>query len=83
MRDLVLQKEAAEEAAKAAAQARKDATEVKRNGTLKNALQKFMFCPNGLTVPDMKALVGAAMLPSDSPIKKKKDDLRQQLFGEP
>jgi hypothetical protein len=42
-----------------------------------------VFCPSGLTVPDMKALVGAATLPSDSPIKKKKDDLRQQLFGEP
>jgi hypothetical protein len=34
-----------------------------------------MFCPNDLTVPGMKALVGAAMLPSDSPIKKKTDDL--------
>ncbi len=57
MRDLVLQKEAAEEAAKAAAQAKKDAADLKQNDTLKNALQKFMFCPNGLTVPDMKALI--------------------------
>jgi len=76
VRDLVLQKEAAEEAAKAAAQAKKDATESKHNDTLKNALQKFVLCPNGLTVPDMKALVGAATRPSDSPIKKKRDDLR-------
>jgi hypothetical protein len=61
VRDLVLQKEAAEETAVAAAQAKKDATDPKQNNTLKNALQKFVFCPNGLTVPDMKALAGAGM----------------------
>jgi hypothetical protein len=42
-----------------------------------------MHCPNGLTVPDLKALVTAATSASDSPVKKKRDKLQQQLYCEP
>ena len=34
-------------------------------------------------VPEMKALVTAASKSSDSPVKKKKQELQQQLFREP
>ncbi len=81
--DMVLQKHTAEEAALVAAQARKDAAEAKRAEVLKNALQKFVFCPNSLTVPDMRALVIASSNASDSPAKKKKDDIQEQLYREP
>ncbi len=79
----ILDKEAADEAAKAATQARKVAAEIKRAEMLKKALQKFPLCPNGLTVPDLKILVGAATLEPDSPIKKKKNELQEQLYREP
>ncbi len=39
--------------------------------------------PNGLTVPDIKALVAAVSKPSDSPVKKKKEELLHQLYREP
>jgi len=83
VRDLVLEKEAAELAAKAVIQQKKNSAEVKRSETLKNALRKFVACPNGLTVPDMKVLVAAATKSSDSPVKKKKEELREQLYREP
>ena len=81
--DLVLEKEAAELAAKAVIQQKKNSAEVKRAETLKSALRKFVACPNGLTVPDMKVLVAAATKSSDSPVKKKKEELREQLYREP
>jgi hypothetical protein len=80
---IILDKEAADEAAKAATQARKDAAEIKRADMLKKALQKFTLCPNGLTVPDLKILVGAATREPDSPIRKKKNELQEQLYREP
>jgi len=81
--DLVLQKEATEQAAKAATEQRKQSAEFKRAESLKNALQKFVFCPNGLTVPEMRVLVTAATNTSDSPVKKKKNELQEQLYREP
>jgi hypothetical protein len=81
--DLVLQKEATEQAAKAATEQRKQSAEFKWAESLKNALQKFLFCPNGLTVPEMRVLVTAATNASDSPVKKKKNELQEQLYHEP
>jgi hypothetical protein len=81
--ELVLQKEAAEQAAKAAAQQRKQSTEAKRAESLNKAVEKFVLCPNGLTVPEMKLLVTAATNASDSPPKKKKDELKEQLYRQP
>ena len=83
MLEMVLDKHDANEAARIAVQQRKDAAESKRAETLKNALQKFSYCPNSLTVPDIKALVVAVTKASDSPVKKKKDELQQQLYREP
>ncbi len=80
---MVLDKHTAEEAALVAAQARKEAAKAKRAEVLKNALQKFVFCPNSLTVPDMRALVIASSNASDSPVKKKKDEIQEQLYREP
>ncbi len=80
---IVLDKEAADEAIKAAMQARKDAAEIKKAETLKKALQEFTFCPNGLTVPDLKILVSAATGEPDSPIRKKKNKLQEQHCHEP
>ncbi len=80
---MVLDKHAAEEAALVAAQARKEAAEAKRAEVLKNALQKFVFFPNSLTFPDMRALVIASSNASDSPVKKKKDEIQEQLYREP
>jgi hypothetical protein len=61
---------------------RKKALEEKKTEALQQALKKFTLCPNGLTVPEMKALVTAAMTTSDSPIKKKKQELQEQLYRE-
>ena len=49
---------------------RKKALEEKKTEALQQALKKFTLCPNGLTVPEMKALVTAATTTSDSPVKK-------------
>jgi hypothetical protein len=46
---------------------------------LRTALHEFTACPNGLTVPDLKALVTAATNSTDSPVKKRKEELQQQL----
>jgi hypothetical protein len=46
--------------------------EDKKADTLKDSLQKFTHCPNGLTVLEMKALVVATAKFKDSPLKKKK-----------
>ena len=81
--ELVAEKNAAQEAAQIAAEERKKALEDKRAGALKDALRKFTLCPNGLTVPEMKALVIAASKSTDSPVKKKKQELQEQLYHEP
>jgi hypothetical protein len=46
---------------------------------LQSALWKFDQCLNGLTVPELKSLVMAATAFSDLPVKKKKEELQQQL----
>ena len=56
---------------------------VKKTEALQSALQKFDLCPNGLTVPELKSIVMAATMSSDSPVKKKKEELQQQLYREP
>jgi hypothetical protein len=81
--DIVLQKEAADDAARKAIEERKKAAELKRSETLKKALEKFALCPNGLTVPDLKVLVVAATNASESPVKNKKAELQEQLYREP
>ena len=39
--------------------------------------------PHGLMVPDLKILVGAATREPDSPIRKMKNELQEQLYREP
>jgi septal ring factor EnvC (AmiA/AmiB activator) len=81
--DLVYAKHQAEEAAQAAASERRRAAEEKKTENLNKALEKFKICPNGLTVPEMKALVVAATNTTDSPVKSRKADLQAQLYHEP
>jgi 4-alpha-glucanotransferase len=81
--DVVNARHATQEAAQLAADQRKRLIEQKKNESLKQALRKFTVCPNGLTVPEMKALVTAASKSSDSPVKKKKQQLEEQLNREP
>jgi len=83
IRDLVFEWNAAQEAVQMAIQQQKKAQEEKKTESLKQALRKFTLCPNGLTVPEMKALVTAASTSSDSPVKKKKQELQGQLNREP
>jgi hypothetical protein len=83
IRDLVYAKHQAEEAAQAAASERRRAAEEKKTENLNKALEKFKICPNGLTVPEMKALVVAATNTTDSPVKSRKADLQAQLYREP
>ncbi len=77
--DIVLQKEAADDAARKAIKERKKSAELKHSETLKKALEKFALCPNGLMVPDLKVLVVAATNASESPVNNKKADLQEQL----
>jgi len=81
--DVINAKHAAQEAAQLAADQRKKVIEQKKSESLNQALRKFMLCPNGLTVPEMKALVTAASKSSDLPVKKKKQELQEQLYCEP
>jgi len=83
VRDMVFERNAAAEAAQMATEQRKQALESKKQEFLNNSLKKFSDCPNGLTVPDLKAIVTATTKASDSPVKKKKEELQQQLFREP
>ncbi len=83
VRNLVYQKNVAIKAAQIAAKGRKKAAESRKNDGLHKALQKFNHCPNGLTVPDLQALVTATAKTGDSPVKKKKEELLQQLYREP
>ena len=83
VRDMVFERNTAIEATHVATEQRKQAAELKKTEALQSALQKFDLCPNGLTVPELKSLVTAATTSSDSPVKKKKDELQQQLYREP
>ncbi len=83
VQDLVFARNAAIEAAQAATEQRKRSAELKKAETLNKALEKFIASPNGLTVPDIKALVAAVSKSSDSPVKKKKEELLEQLYCEP
>ena len=83
VRDMVFERNAAIEATQVATEQRKQAAELKKTEALQSALRKFDLCPNGLTVPELKSLVTAATTSSDSPVKKKKDELQQQLYREP
>jgi hypothetical protein len=56
--------------------------ETKWAKSLKKALEKFINCPNGLMVPESKALVTAATNAEDLPLNNKKADLQGQLYGE-
>jgi hypothetical protein len=68
--DVVNARHATQEAAQLAADQRKRAIEQKKNKSLNQALRKFTVCPNGLTVPEMKALVTAASKSSDSLVQQ-------------
>jgi hypothetical protein len=81
--ELVAEKNAAQEAAQMGTEQWKKALEDKRADALKDALRKFTLCPNGLTVPEMKALVIAASNSTDPPVKKKKQEPQEQLYREP
>ena len=83
VRDLVFARNTAIEAAQAETEQRKKSAKLKKAETLNKALEKFIASPNGLTVPDIKALVAAVSKPSNSPVKKKKEELVQQLYCEP
>jgi hypothetical protein len=80
---MVFERNAAIVATQVAAEQRKHAAESKKTEALNAALKKFDLCPNGLTVPELKALVTARTTSSDSPVKKKKEELQQQLYREP
>jgi hypothetical protein len=81
--DVINSKHAAQEAAQLVADQLKKVIEDKKTESLKQALRKFMLCPNFLAVPEMKALITAASKSSDSPVQKKKQELQQQLYREP
>ncbi len=72
-----------EEAAKKAIEERKKAADLKRAETLNKALEKFVLCPNGPTITDLKVLVTASTNTTDSPVKTRKADLQAQLYCEP
>jgi hypothetical protein len=72
-----------EEAAKKAIEESKKVAELIHAETLRRSLEKFAFCPNGLTVPDFKVLVTSASNASDSLVKTRKVELQQPFFCEP
>ncbi len=69
VRDMVFERNAAIVATQVAAEQRKQAAESKKTEALNAALKKFDLCPNGLTVPELKALVTAGTTSSDLPVK--------------
>ena len=83
VRDMVFERNAAIDAAHAAVEQRKQEAERKKNEAVQAALKKFELCPNGLTVPELKSLVVAVSNSDDSPVKKKKSELQEQLYREP
>ncbi len=83
IRDLVLAKHQAEQAAQAAVDEMRRLAQEKKTQSLQNALAKFTTCPNGLMGPEIKALVLAATTTTDSPVKSKKAELQVQLYREP
>jgi hypothetical protein len=80
---MVFERNATIVATQVAVEQRKQAAESKKTEALNAALKKFDLCPNGLTVPELKALVTSGTTSSDSPVKKKKEELQQQLYREP
>jgi hypothetical protein len=81
--DMVFQRNAALAATQVAAEQQKKAADAKKTEGLQAALRKFDSCPNGLTAPKLRALVMAGSKSSDSPVKKKKQELQEQLYREP
>jgi hypothetical protein len=73
--DMVFERNATIVGAQVAVEQRKQAAESKKTEALNAALKKFDLCPNGLTV--------SGTISSDSPVKKKKEELQQQLYREP
>jgi hypothetical protein len=81
--DMVFQRNAALAATQVAAEQQKKAADANKTEGLQAALRKFDSCPNGLTAPELRALVMAGSKSSDSPVKKKKQELQEQLYREP
>ncbi len=81
--EMVVEKHLEEEAAQKAIQDRKNVVELKCAELLKKAVEKISVCPNGLSIPDLKLLVVAAIKASELPVKSKKSDLQEQLYHEP
>ncbi len=81
--DLVFAKHQAEQAAQATVDDRRRIAQEKKTQRLQNTFTKFTTCPNGLTMPEMKALVSAAATTTNSPVKSKKAELQAQLYHEP
>ncbi len=72
VQDMVFERNATIVAAQVAVEQRKQAAESKKTEALNAALKKFDICPNGLTVPELKALVTSGTISSDLPVKKKR-----------
>ncbi len=64
----------------AAVDERRRVAQEKKWQSLQSALAKFTTFPNGLTVPEMKALVLAATTSTKSLVKSKKAELQVQLY---
>ena len=77
------EKNAATDVIQIATNQRKEAAETRKAENPQTVLQKYTSCPNGLMVPDLKALVTAAINLKDLPVKKRKEELQQQLYHEP
>jgi hypothetical protein len=80
---MVFERNAAIVATQVAMEQRKQVAVSKKTEALNAALKKFDLCPNGLTVPELKALVTSGTTSSDSLVKIKKEELQQQLYHEP
>jgi hypothetical protein len=72
-----------EEAAKMVAQDKQRTTQEKRDQKVSQALQKYIQCSASLTVPELHCLAVALTNQGDSPVRKKKEELTEQLHHEP
>jgi transcription initiation factor IIF auxiliary subunit len=72
-----------EETAKMAAQDKQQETQEKRDQKVSQALQKYMQSSVSLTVPELRCLAVALTNQGDSPARKKKEELTEQLQREP
>jgi hypothetical protein len=79
IQDRVFERNADQEVAQMAVEQQKKALKNKKVEALQQALNKFTLCPNGLTVQEMKALVPTTSKTSNSPVKRKKQELYEQL----